>query len=141
LAKLELLVVIDSPMTDTARHADFVIPTKLPYERHDATHLVDSLLPRPFAQVVHPVMEPPPGVLDDWEVFWEPGSTRGQTTPTRRIPVGRRSRPRVPHGHGPQAHRRGSAEMALESSGLSYDTMARCVASSAGPATAIPKAP
>jgi anaerobic selenocysteine-containing dehydrogenase len=71
LAQLDLLVVVDSRLTETARGADFVVPTKLPYERYDTTHLVDGLLPRPFAQLASPVMEAPPGVMDDWEVFWE----------------------------------------------------------------------
>lgn len=70
LAKLDLLVVIDPRMTQTAELAHCVIPTKLPYERCDATTFVDTLFTEPFAQIAMPLKPPPPNVADDWEVFW-----------------------------------------------------------------------
>lgn len=48
-----------------------MLPTRLPYERYDATHLFDSFFPEAFAQVATPVCEAPPGVPSDWEIFWE----------------------------------------------------------------------
>lgn len=73
LKSLELLVVIDPRMSATARLAHYVIPTKLPYERQDLTITQDNWFPFDFVQYTDAILEPPPGVMDDWEVFWELG--------------------------------------------------------------------
>ena len=73
LKSLELLVVIDPRMSPTARLAHYVIPTKLPYERQDLTITQDNWFPFDFVQYTGAILEPPPGVMDDWEVFWELG--------------------------------------------------------------------
>ncbi|MES2493659.1 MAG: molybdopterin-dependent oxidoreductase [Pseudomonadota bacterium] len=73
LKSLELLVVIDPRMSATARLADYVIPTKLPYERQDLTITQDNWFPFDFVQYSDAILDPPPGVMDDWEVFWELG--------------------------------------------------------------------
>jgi len=73
LKLLELLVVIDPRMTETARMAHYVIPTKLPYERQDLTITQDNWFPYDFAQFSDASLTPPAGMLDDWEVFWELG--------------------------------------------------------------------
>ena len=70
-SQLDLLVTMDSRLSATARRSHFVIPTTLPYERWDASIMVDSFYPRPFVQVSPPLLAKPAGVLDDWEVFWE----------------------------------------------------------------------
>lgn len=68
---LDLLVTLDPRMTKTGQLSHYVIPTKLPYERHDITGLMDSYMIEPFVQIATPVIEPPEGVVDDWEFFWE----------------------------------------------------------------------
>lgn len=73
LKSLELLVVIDPRMSATARLADYVIPTKLPYERQDLTITQDNWFPFDFVQYTDAVLTPPAGAMDDWEVFWELG--------------------------------------------------------------------
>jgi anaerobic selenocysteine-containing dehydrogenase len=73
LKSLELLVVIDPRMTETARMAHYVIPTKVPYERQDLTITQDNWFPYDFAQFSDASVTPPAGMLDDWEVFWELG--------------------------------------------------------------------
>jgi anaerobic selenocysteine-containing dehydrogenase len=73
LKSLELLVVIDPRLSETARMADYVIPTKLPYERQDLTITQDNWFPYDFAQFTEPCVTAPEGMLDDWEVFWELG--------------------------------------------------------------------
>jgi anaerobic selenocysteine-containing dehydrogenase len=70
-AKLELLVVIDPELTETARRAHFVIAPTLPFERHDVTLFIDGVYPSPFAQYTAPVRSPPSGVIDEGRFFWE----------------------------------------------------------------------
>jgi anaerobic selenocysteine-containing dehydrogenase len=68
--ELELLVVLDPRMNDTARLAHYVIATSQPFERHDLTIPGDALYPTAFAQYAPPVVDKPPGVIHDWEFFW-----------------------------------------------------------------------
>ena len=68
LNALDLLVTIDPRMTATGQLSDYVLPTKLPYERYDVTQ--SALFLDNYAQLAKPVMEAPPGVLEDWEIFW-----------------------------------------------------------------------
>lgn len=70
---LELLLVMDPRMSETARLADYVIPIKLPFERYDLTISQDNWYAWDFAQMAAPALEAPEGMLDDWEVFWELG--------------------------------------------------------------------
>lgn len=67
---LDLLVVLDPRMNDSARFADYVIATSQPFERHDISIPGDSLYPQAFAQYAPPVVEKPGDVLHDWEFFW-----------------------------------------------------------------------
>ncbi len=71
LDKLDLLVTLDPRMSQTAHLSHYAVPVKLPYERYDATHFFDGFFLHPFAQIATPLVEAPPGVLDEWEVFWE----------------------------------------------------------------------
>lgn len=70
LEGIELLVVTDLFLTSTARHADYVLAVKHPFERSDVTKLMDSSYPFPFSQYTEALVDAPPGVIDDWEVFW-----------------------------------------------------------------------
>ncbi len=67
---LDLLVVLDPRMNQTAQYADYVIATSQPFERHDISIPGDALYPRAFAQYAPPVVEKPEGTLHDWEFFW-----------------------------------------------------------------------
>jgi len=71
LQGLELLVVNDLFLTATARHADYVLAVKHPFERSDVTRLMDATYPFPFGQHTPPLVAPPPGVLEEYEIFWE----------------------------------------------------------------------
>jgi anaerobic selenocysteine-containing dehydrogenase len=70
LRDLELLILLDPRMTETAKLAHYVIATSQPFERHDLTLKSDTLFPEPFAQYAAPVIRRPEGTIDDWEFFW-----------------------------------------------------------------------
>jgi anaerobic selenocysteine-containing dehydrogenase len=44
---------------------------KHPFERTDVPRLMDGAYPVPFSQYAVPLVEAPPGALEEWEVFWE----------------------------------------------------------------------
>jgi anaerobic selenocysteine-containing dehydrogenase len=81
LEGLELLVTLDMRPTDTGGRAHYEIATSLPYERHDLTGAIETYFSKTFAQVAVPVLERPPGIIDDWEFFW--GLARRAGTPMR----------------------------------------------------------
>lgn len=70
MQELELLVVNDLFMSATARHADYVMAVKHPFERVDVTKIMDGSFPFAFSQYTPALVPAPPGVLDDWEIFW-----------------------------------------------------------------------
>ncbi|MEM7467303.1 MAG: molybdopterin-dependent oxidoreductase [Pseudomonadota bacterium] len=55
---LELVVVIDVAMTETARHADYVLPVATQYEKSEATFF-NFEFPNNHFHLRHPVMSPP----------------------------------------------------------------------------------
>src|SRR6185437_8645184 len=88
LRSLELLVVLDPRLSETARMADYVIPTTLPYERLDLTSYADNWFYRDFAQAARPVVSPPDGILEDWQIFWELARRMGTPIPFKAGPYG-----------------------------------------------------
>ena len=70
LKDLDLLVVNDHFMSATAKFADYVFAVRHPFERPDVTRLADIAFPFPFGQYSPALVDPPEGVLEDWEVFW-----------------------------------------------------------------------
>jgi anaerobic selenocysteine-containing dehydrogenase len=68
--RLELLVTLDPRPTETAAISHYAIATSLPYERFDYTGMYDPLYAVSFAQATRPLLNRPPGVIDDWEFFW-----------------------------------------------------------------------
>jgi anaerobic selenocysteine-containing dehydrogenase len=68
LEKLELLVVIDVAMTETARLADYVLPVATQFEKWEATFF-NLEFPTNFTHLRRPVLEPPPGVLTEPELY------------------------------------------------------------------------
>jgi len=68
---LELLVVIDHRMTQTAVFADYILPPRLSLERADVPPFMDRWFREPYACYTPAVVEPEGDLLNDWEVFWE----------------------------------------------------------------------
>lgn len=76
--ELDLLVVLDSRLNETARHAHYVVAASQPFERHDITIPGDSLYPEAFAQYAPPVVDKPGDVIHDWEFFWRVAARMGK---------------------------------------------------------------
>ena len=65
---LELLVVIDVAMTETARLADYVLPASSQYEKPEATFF-NFEFPRNTFHLRHPLLDPLPGTLPEPEIW------------------------------------------------------------------------
>jgi formate dehydrogenase len=65
---LELVVVIDVAMTETARHADYVLPAASQYEKPEATFF-NFEFPENTYHLRHPLMDPLPGTLPEAEIW------------------------------------------------------------------------
>ncbi|HWF54645.1 MAG TPA: molybdopterin-dependent oxidoreductase [Solirubrobacteraceae bacterium] len=68
LGALELLVVVDVAMTETARLADYVLPAASQFEKPEATFF-NLEFPRNTFHLRHPLMEPLPGTLPEPEIW------------------------------------------------------------------------
>ena len=66
--QLDLLVVIDPAMTETARLADYVLPTPVGYEKWE-TAVFPRGVPEVYMQVRPPVVPPPPDALPEPEIY------------------------------------------------------------------------
>ncbi len=83
LGKLDLLVVMDPKLTQTARYAHYVVPPKLPPEIPVMTYDFEELethshgwgYPLPYAAYREALVDPPAGsdLLEDWELFYQLG--------------------------------------------------------------------
>lgn len=67
LRALELVVVIDVAMTETARLADYVLPAPTQFEKFEATFF-NFDFPRNMFHLRHPVLPAPEGVLPEPEI-------------------------------------------------------------------------
>jgi anaerobic selenocysteine-containing dehydrogenase len=67
LRALELVVVIDVAMTETARLADYVLPAPTQFEKFEATFF-NFDFPRNIFHLRHPVLPAPDGVLPEPEI-------------------------------------------------------------------------
>jgi formate dehydrogenase len=67
LDALELVVVIDVAMTETARHADYVLPAPSQYEKWEATFFTLEF-PHNAFQLRAPILDPLPGTLTEPEI-------------------------------------------------------------------------
>jgi anaerobic selenocysteine-containing dehydrogenase len=65
---LEFLVVIDVAMTETARHADYVLPAASQYEKAEATYF-NFEFPANTFHLRRPLLEPLPGTLPEAEIW------------------------------------------------------------------------
>ncbi len=80
LEQLDLLVVLDPKLTQTARYADYVMPPKLAPEIPVMTYDFEELeahspgwgYPLPYAAYRAALVDPPEGsdLLEDWELFY-----------------------------------------------------------------------
>jgi formate dehydrogenase len=67
LDALDLVVVIDVFMTETARRADYVLPAATQFEKHEATFF-NFEFPRNVFHLRQPVLTPPEGPLPEPEI-------------------------------------------------------------------------
>jgi anaerobic selenocysteine-containing dehydrogenase len=65
---LELVVVIDVAMTETARHADYVLPAASQYEKPEATYF-NFEFPENTFQLRHALVDPLPGTLAEADIW------------------------------------------------------------------------
>ncbi len=73
LQSLELLVNIEPYMNETSKLSDYILPTKMGYERADLTmYYYESLYALPYARYTPAVAATPTGseIVDDWQIFW-----------------------------------------------------------------------
>lgn len=64
---LEFSVVIDIAMTETAKHADYVLPASSQFEKHECTFFAVEF-PRNYFHLRHPIVDPLPGTLPESEI-------------------------------------------------------------------------
>jgi anaerobic selenocysteine-containing dehydrogenase len=69
IGELDLCVAIDLYVSDTARHADFVLPATTFLEREDFPLPFLSLFTTPFIQMTEPVIEPAGEARQEWEII------------------------------------------------------------------------
>jgi len=67
LAALDVVVVIDVAMTETARLADYVLPASGQFEKYESTFF-NFEFPRNVFHLRHPVCDPLPGTLSEPEI-------------------------------------------------------------------------
>lgn len=77
LKGLDLLVCLDLFESATAKYADYVMAVKHPFERNDIPHMMNTFFPQPFMQYTDKLVEPPEGVIEEWDFFWEVGDRLG----------------------------------------------------------------
>ncbi len=85
LGALDTLVVIDLAMTETARLADYVLPTSTQFEKAEFT-LFNFEFPKNVFHLRHPLLEPPDGVLPEAEIHARLVEALGQM-PTDQLPA------------------------------------------------------
>ena len=74
---LELSVVIDFYMTETAAHADYVLPATTSLEREDFPILHSQLMVEPYAQWTEAVIPAQGEAKQEWEIFSLLGEAMG----------------------------------------------------------------
>lgn len=93
MESLELLVVLDHRMSQTAEFADVVFGPRLSLERADVPPFMDRWFREPYACYTPAVVEPVGDQLNDWEVYWELAERLGLTLQLAGGPM--------PHGERP----------------------------------------
>ena len=93
IAALELVVVIDVAMTETARLADYVLPATTQFEKYEATFF-NFEFPHNVFHLRHPVLTPPDGPLPEAEIHARLVEASG-ASPMNSSPRCARRRPRA----------------------------------------------
>jgi anaerobic selenocysteine-containing dehydrogenase len=96
LEGLELVVVVDQFLTDTARLAHYVLPAKTMFEEED---LVTAYW-HPYLQLRQKVLDPPPGVLTETEIWRRLALRFGFPTEAFDMDSTERLRKMLPEGRG-----------------------------------------
>lgn len=86
LNSLELLVVIDVAMTETARLAHYVLPAPSQYEKYEATYF-NLEFPKNTFHLRHPILDPLPGTLPEPEIHARLVEALGALTPEDYAPL------------------------------------------------------
>src|SRR5262245_15754217 len=86
LRALELLVVIDVALTETAREAHYVLPPPSQFEKCEATYF-NLEFPRNAFHLRHPVMAPLPGTLAEPEIHARLVEAMGELTDADYAPL------------------------------------------------------
>jgi anaerobic selenocysteine-containing dehydrogenase len=68
--QLDLLVSLDCRINETGKLSHYIFATSQPFERPELSMSGDGMFPEAFVQYTEAVVEPPPGVIHDWEIFW-----------------------------------------------------------------------
>ena len=71
MERLELCVSIDLYVTETSKHADYILPATTFLEREDFPLPFLSLFTTPFIQMTEPVVEPRGEARQEWEIIEE----------------------------------------------------------------------
>lgn len=69
LADLDLLVAIDFVQRESHRHAHWLLPAAHWLERNDLLAFTSNMHDEPYLQYGAKVVEPPPGVREEWRIF------------------------------------------------------------------------
>jgi formate dehydrogenase len=81
LGQLELMVAVDLYLTDTTRHADYVLPATTFLERDDLPLAFFTFQSKPFVQWTEPVVNPRGEARQEWQII-EDISRRIGVTPS-----------------------------------------------------------
>jgi anaerobic selenocysteine-containing dehydrogenase len=68
-SELDLFVSLDPYITETSRHADYILPPKLLYEREGFPVFTQSHNAIPHAHWTEAIVAGPPGVREDWRIL------------------------------------------------------------------------
>lgn len=91
MSTLDLYVAVDMYVTETSRHADFILPPVSPLERADVSLLTTVFSVRNNVRYQHRSFAPPAGAKEDWEILTRL-ALELLPTPLRRVPAALRSR-------------------------------------------------
>jgi anaerobic selenocysteine-containing dehydrogenase len=86
IEQLELMVAIDLYVTDTSRHADYVLPATTFLEREDFPSAFLTFNTKPFVQWTEPVLAPRGEARQEWQII-EQISRRIGATPSSARPL------------------------------------------------------
>ncbi len=85
LAELDLYVAVDMYITETTRHADFILPPVSPLEREDVALLTTIFSVRNNIRYQHRSFEPAAGALEDWQILSRLDAASCCPTPLRQL--------------------------------------------------------